>query len=222
MRRRIILCLALLCIFCSHPAAAHSGGTDANGGHYNGSSYHYHHGYPAHQHTGGVCPYDFDDRTGATSGTSGSSAKSTPKPTPTSTPESKKSSGDGWAWLGLAGFVSIVGFFCGAPYIMDRVHRKKASATTNQEYLSELSELLNEQMRLQSYKETADALLRAIYTGRTPADFVDIPPFVEFGDDWYCRYRTLQEEFTRLGVPLTPPKLLPPPQTARPPCSHTT
>ena len=35
---------------------AHSGGTDANGGHYDHSSgeYHYHHGQPAHQH------YDID------------------------------------------------------------------------------------------------------------------------------------------------------------------
>lgn len=40
-------------------AAAHSGGTDSNGGHYNRKTgeYHYHHGYSAHQHPGGVCPY---------------------------------------------------------------------------------------------------------------------------------------------------------------------
>ena len=45
----------------------HSGRTDANGGHYNRSTgeYHYHHGYPAHQHYNGVCPYldqDKDDK----------------------------------------------------------------------------------------------------------------------------------------------------------------
>lgn len=51
---------------------AHSGRTDAGGGHYNQSTgeYHYHHGYPAHKHTNGVCPYDFDDKTGWSSGTS--------------------------------------------------------------------------------------------------------------------------------------------------------
>lgn len=55
---------------------AHSGGTDSNGGHYDHSTgkYHYHHGYPAHDHydmdgDGTVdCPYDFDDRTGWNSG----------------------------------------------------------------------------------------------------------------------------------------------------------
>ena len=46
------------------PAYAHSGRTDAAGGHhdYNNvsglGSYHYHHGYPAHLHPSGVCPYE--------------------------------------------------------------------------------------------------------------------------------------------------------------------
>ena len=32
------------------------------GGHYDTTTgtYHYHHGYPAHQHTNGICPYDYD------------------------------------------------------------------------------------------------------------------------------------------------------------------
>ncbi len=43
--------------------ASHSGRTDANGGHYNHSTgeYHYHHGLSAHQHPGGVCPYQKQD-----------------------------------------------------------------------------------------------------------------------------------------------------------------
>lgn len=41
-------------------AAAHSGRTDENGGHYDNKkqSYHYHHGQPAHQHPNGECPYN--------------------------------------------------------------------------------------------------------------------------------------------------------------------
>lgn len=44
---------------------AHPGRTDENGGHYDRSTgeYHYHHGYPAHQHENDVCPYDYDDNT---------------------------------------------------------------------------------------------------------------------------------------------------------------
>lgn len=58
MRR--LLCFALVLLVLAAPLAlAHSGGTDSQGGHYNRSTgeYHYHHGEPAHQHPGGVCPY---------------------------------------------------------------------------------------------------------------------------------------------------------------------
>lgn len=51
----VLCCCVLLLV----PASAHSGGTDANGGHRDSSTgkYHYHHGYSAHQHPNGVCPY---------------------------------------------------------------------------------------------------------------------------------------------------------------------
>lgn len=66
------MALVLAVTLCIGSASAHPGRTDANGGHYNHSTgeYHYHHGYPAHQHIDGVCPYDYDDRTGWNSGSS--------------------------------------------------------------------------------------------------------------------------------------------------------
>lgn len=73
MKRLLVLALALL---LSLPVLAHSGGTDSKGGHNGPGGYHYHHGYPAHQHEGGECPYDFDDRTGESSGTSSSGSSS--------------------------------------------------------------------------------------------------------------------------------------------------
>lgn len=62
--KRSLLLFAL--VFLIMPVDAHPGRTDENGGHYNRSTgeYHYHHGYPAHQHTGGVCQYAYDDKTG--------------------------------------------------------------------------------------------------------------------------------------------------------------
>ena len=60
---------------------AHSGGTDENGGHFDASTgeYHYHHGYPAHDHADGECPYDFVDNVDHDHGeTSDSSSISTP------------------------------------------------------------------------------------------------------------------------------------------------
>ena len=71
--KRLLLCsLSLLMILLSClPASAHSGKTDASGGHYDSSTgeYHYHHGYPAHSHKNG-CPYGYDDKTGSNSGNS--------------------------------------------------------------------------------------------------------------------------------------------------------
>ena len=66
MKRLLLLSLILivLCLSCIQ-ASAHSSKTDASGGHYDSSTgeYHYHHGYPEHQHTDtngdGIleCPY---------------------------------------------------------------------------------------------------------------------------------------------------------------------
>lgn len=83
---RIGIAVALALLFFAGPALAHSGRTDSQGGHYDSETgeYHYHHGYPAHQHYDidgdgkPDCPYDFVDKTGSRSGSSsgsGSSAK---------------------------------------------------------------------------------------------------------------------------------------------------
>lgn len=60
MKTKKILCIFLLLITFSITSYAHSGRTDSKGGHYNRSTgdYHYHHGYPEHQHPNGICPYE--------------------------------------------------------------------------------------------------------------------------------------------------------------------
>lgn len=74
MKRLAVLALAALLIL---PVYAHGGRTDANGGHYDSSTgeYHYHHGYPAHQHVNGTCPYNFDDKTDRNNDSSGGTAQ---------------------------------------------------------------------------------------------------------------------------------------------------
>lgn len=84
--KRIVLMLLPLLLFTSLTvsASAHSGRTDYKGGHTDHSTgeYHYHHGYPAHEHTDldgdGIpdCPYDFEDKTDHSSGSSHSSVSS--------------------------------------------------------------------------------------------------------------------------------------------------
>ena len=71
-------------------AEAHSGRTDSQGGHHDNKnksglgSYHYHHGYEAHLHPNGVCPYDNGNGASTTKPskqTSGSSTSSSEKKT---------------------------------------------------------------------------------------------------------------------------------------------
>ena len=73
MKKAISVIFCFILIFTC--ASAHPGRTDASGGHWDRSTgeYHYHHGYPAHQHTNGICPYEYDDQTGSSSDTSSSS-----------------------------------------------------------------------------------------------------------------------------------------------------
>lgn len=102
MRKLFSLLLVLsLLLSVSVPAYAHPGKTDANGGHTDRTTgeYHYHHGYPAHQHEDvdgdGIldCLYEFDDKTRHNSGSSSSSGSVTvylppvPVPAPEPTPE---------------------------------------------------------------------------------------------------------------------------------------
>lgn len=63
--KKVVLIIAILLLTLTIVpicALAHSGGTDSSGGHHDRSTgeYHYHHGYSAHQHPGGKCPYEDD------------------------------------------------------------------------------------------------------------------------------------------------------------------
>lgn len=67
MKKYILALFTLFLLLTIMPmwSSAHSGRTDSNGGHYDQSTgeYHYHHGYSAHKHTDGKCPYEYEDRT---------------------------------------------------------------------------------------------------------------------------------------------------------------
>lgn len=61
----ILVCMVFVAFSSVVICFAHPGGTDGNGGHYdrNTGEYHYHHGYPEHQHEDGECPYNYRDNT---------------------------------------------------------------------------------------------------------------------------------------------------------------
>ena len=92
-----ILLIALSVISIGINVNAHSGRTDANGGHRDNKnksglgSYHYHcGGHPAHLHTNGICPYASNSssksRTSSSSSSSTSNSKTSTSATTTTTP----------------------------------------------------------------------------------------------------------------------------------------
>lgn len=176
MKRRILsICIALLTIFLLFTVAfAHPGDTDSSGGHYDSSTgeYHYHHGYPAHQHTNGQCPYDFDDRTGWNSGSSGSSYRKSEY-----SPEVKR-------FLSVTTRTVItVGGLALAIIIFDRIFKYKSKrrkmtaerARMAQELSAGLCQLKQERKSLRHQLLAADL---------TPiSQLVDIPPRCFVGQD---------------------------------------
>ena len=91
-----ILLLFLLILFLPFSVFAHPGRTDSNGGHYNRETgeYHYHHGYPEHQHPNGICPYNFDDATDDDSDSGENDRSVTATPAITSSSSSSSNSQD--------------------------------------------------------------------------------------------------------------------------------
>ena len=84
LRKKILVLLLVFCLLFSSICFAHSGRTDSSGGHKDNKnasglgSYHYHcGGYPAHLHTGGVCPYTGGGSISSSSTSSSSSSSST-------------------------------------------------------------------------------------------------------------------------------------------------
>ena len=78
MKKVIVVLLIIAVVLIPVFALAHGGRTDSNGGHTNRDTgeYHYHHGYSAHQHPNGVCPYESKN-------TVAESYQATPSPTKT-------------------------------------------------------------------------------------------------------------------------------------------
>lgn len=98
MKKKTVLLILALILSLVSTAYGHSGRTDGSGGHKDNKNksglgyYHYHHGYSAHLHDNGVCPYE------------GGSTKKTSKKS-TSSASTKK----------LQNKLNELGYDCGEP-----------------------------------------------------------------------------------------------------------
>lgn len=155
----IIMALLLLTV-----ASAHPGRTDGRGGHYNSATgeYHYHHGYRAHQHTDldgdgkADCPYNFDDQTGARSGTSSSKTASVTAYS-AQAPAEEKQKVTFWSLIPLA----ILLFPFAMPVIIFVLSLAKAPFRRKKERLATLNQCmrdLNDILPTDQNKEEYDSL----------------------------------------------------------------
>jgi hypothetical protein len=106
-RQSIILITAIVLFLLSCVSGlAHSGRTDSKGGHYDRSSgeYHYHHGYSAHQHPNGVCPYDYKEEQ--------TTKRKTATPKSNNSSSKKKSTEDSdFNWGYVIAPAALIGFY---------------------------------------------------------------------------------------------------------------
>lgn len=140
MRLLKLLIAVALCMNIPIATFAHSGRTDAAGGHFNHDTgeYHYHHGYSAHQHSDtdgdGIvdCPYSLKGRTDFSNSNVKSSKLEKPREETESPKQeaktSKKSNKDIWTGAGVlvvCGIVFGLGFIVdGIKCVIDKVKQK--------------------------------------------------------------------------------------------------
>lgn len=172
MKKQItILLVLLLFVTLTLPVYAHSGRTDSNGGHHVTATgeYHYHHGYPAHQHPNGICPYanvtpsaNFND---TNSDTSNSYAASTDKTEIIIASQSENGDSSDFDFIFIGAIVAI--------YILYRLICHAKQRREEQRRRSE------EQKR----KEQERIKYAELYDGIPTEDLVKIPNGVCIGDD---------------------------------------
>lgn len=194
MKRRILsICIALLSIFqLSSVAFAHPGKTDVSGGHYDRSTdeYHYHHGYPAHQHTGGQCPYEFDDRTGWNSGSSGSQNVSDGRTSRDSVVSDFKSEAHEKNSSSFRIFAVVLASLCALVFVVRtaaRIHHRREEKAKREQLARDVKRL---SAQLSDLKRRRNALLSQLISSEVQpiSQLVDIPLWSFIGNDGLPHY----------------------------------
>lgn len=160
MKTKIVFIILLVLTLLSIPVSAHSGRTDSQGGHYNRSTgeYHFHHGFPAHQHINGICPYantEPSKKAGSSSSSiasSGSSGYSSSSSVANKSDDSKKGiSIDTFIGLGIFSLIIIFAIIGNSLRLIDFFKERK--------------------------------MYTKLYGGKNPLDFIDIPDDTIIGED---------------------------------------
>lgn len=161
MKKVICLFFSLALLFClAGVAFAHSGGTDANGGHTDDSTgeYHYHHGFPAHQHEDldgdGVldCPYDFVVRsTQSAESTYSSRQDSSSNTVPAPSKDPKKEFDPSNSPLFIAGIMLFSTGLLFLPVLIDKLKERRKAKVVKKEAVAKSYDVICGQKALDAY-----------------------------------------------------------------------
>ena len=134
---------------------AHSGRTDEYGGHWDNTTgeYHYHHGYPAHQHINGICKYNYVDNTEHKTGTTEYDHSNN---SPVKSDDVK------YIALIIFSVIVVLLFISGSLYYKYRKYKEQKELEEKQ---------IQEEIRFNEEKKR----MTEIYGGKSIKDFVDIP-----------------------------------------------
>ena len=165
MKKKHFLLLAalLISIILIIAVSAHSGRTDSKGGHTDHSTgqYHYHHGYSAHQHTNGECPYDFKDKTNHSSSNSNNLA---------TTSEDKELRAFWWITI-------ILAIAAGIAILIIKIIDNRTISKLNTEISSKDSEIRSLQHKIETTKkEIADVMY---YANKSIYEITSIPGVID-------------------------------------------
>ena len=199
-----ILIAAMICAMISLSASAHSGRTDSDGGHTVSATgeYHWHHGYPAHQHEDldgdGIyeyCPYSFVDATDHSSGSSNSNSGNTASDKPeviTKEVVVEKAYVPEWIWWTIVAMViAIITLFVLLRKKSNEVqHERRKSESDRKKYRESIGKKLTE-LDNDLKKAYGDRYLYEI-SGAKPSDSLDDHdlPCDDFGSYIFYSYNS--------------------------------
>ncbi len=192
MKKKLIVIAAIFVLLLPFHAFAHSGRTDAYGGHNSPTGYHYHHGYPAHQHPNGTCIYNFDDRTGWNSGTSGSDKKqSAPKQNQTESDLSFSTSYIKYPFLAFCVFFPIKRFYDVKHSYFEEYNNSldRLTKADEKKYLEEKQAAekeryaIRKQQKKDQNQEREREKYQRLYGGKKAEDLAGMPDWIKIGED---------------------------------------
>lgn len=156
--KRIVFISIIILLFCISPSYGHSGRTDSKGGHRVTATggYHYHHGFPPHDHVNGACPYLIKDNNNDT----------------------KIENNENKSSVNSASYLMPTIAICGGGILLISAHKNKKEKKKEKELREKKSQEEKEQ-REKKYQEEKEYYSK-LYLGKDAKNLAGVPNNVNF------------------------------------------